>query len=576
MAQEANLRAEVGFIFSKIGALMARQDQPELAIVFYKQSVEVREAIRGDIRGLDTNLQQSFTDTVANDYRLLADLLLQQNRIIEAQRVLDLLKIQELDEAFLDVQRSHQTETGVEFWQPETDLLALYQQVIAETTELAQLQTQAREGALDPAQEQRLSELVEQYATQQARFSDFLERPEVATLLAQISQTTDRQNLDIETHHRSLQNNLRTLPQKTALLYPLILPDRLELIVVTADAPPLRYPIAVNSTDLNRAIVTFGQALKSPRSDIQPLAQQLYGWLIAPMAQQLEQAGIESIIYAPDGALRYIPLAALHDGEHYLTQRFSISQITAASLTNFDTPPQRDQRRLLAAACAECSFTIPVGDRSFAFSDLPYTETEVNTLAEQVADTSVLLNQGFTLSALRDRLGSHSIIHLATHGAFVVGAPNQSFLVMGSGETVSLETISTRWNLSHAELVVLSACDTAVGNAELGSGVEILGLGYQIQKAGAQAVMASLWQVSDRGTQILMTAFYEALYQGMTKTEALQAAQQAMITGEFRAGSGERGTLGYVDPDTGEPIQVADSLRHPYYWAPFILIGNGL
>ncbi|WP_204140900.1 hypothetical protein [Halomicronema sp. CCY15110] len=96
-------------ILSKTGQLPNRQNQPEPAIVFLKASVEVREAIRGDIRGLETDLQQSFTDTVAADYRLLADLLLQQDRILEAQRVLDRLKVQELDDYLDDVQRNAQT-----------------------------------------------------------------------------------------------------------------------------------------------------------------------------------------------------------------------------------------------------------------------------------------------------------------------------------------------------------------------------------------------------------------------------------------------------------------------------------
>jgi tetratricopeptide (TPR) repeat protein len=102
-------RAEAGLTLSTLGRLLNAQAQPELAIVFLKASVDVRESIRGDIRGLDTALQQSFTDTVTDDYRLLADLLLQQNRILEAQRVLDLLKVQELDEALRGVRSTSDT-----------------------------------------------------------------------------------------------------------------------------------------------------------------------------------------------------------------------------------------------------------------------------------------------------------------------------------------------------------------------------------------------------------------------------------------------------------------------------------
>jgi CHAT domain-containing protein/tetratricopeptide (TPR) repeat protein len=575
IARELEDRSGEGIVLSNLGDTLAQMEQPELAIIFLKASVEVRESIRGDIRSLDTALQQSFTDTVAGSYRFLADLLLQQNRILEAQRVLDLLKVQELDDSLRGVRSTSGTASGVALWGVETDLLALYEQVIAESTELAQLQA-ANYDSLSPEQQQRLATLRQRSADVQSRFIAFLDRPEVKELLASIRTETEGQNLAIETQHRALQNNLRTLPQKTALLYPLILPDRLELVLVTADGPPLRYPIAVKGDELNRAIVAFGQALKDPTSDIQPLAQQLYTWLVAPMEGQLDQLGIESLLYAPDGALRYVPLAALHDGEQYLAQRFSLSHITAASLTNFDQVPDAERRRLLAAACARCNFTITIGDTSFPFGDLPYTETEVKALAEQVPNTSVLLNQGFSRRELENRLGSYSIIHLATHGAVVENQPSQSFVVLGSGEHVTLETIRQSWSLSHAELVVLSACETAVGSAQLGSGVEILGLGYQIQEAGAQGVLASLWQVNDYGTQLLMSAFYNALAQGMTKTQALQAAQQSLMTGDFSAVGGDRASINLISSETRQPLGAEGALAHPYYWAPFILIGNGL
>lgn len=570
-------RAETGMVLTRLGLAFAALDNPDLAIVFLKASVDVRESIRGDIRGLDIALQQSFTETIAEDYRFLADLLLQQDRILEAQRVLDLLRVQELDEALHGV-RSSSEPTRIAFWQVEADLLALYDQVMGESEELARLQAQDYD-ALSAPQQSRLAELRRRYAEVQDRFITFLDLPEVSDLLAQISAETRRQNLDIEAQHRALQNNLRELPQRTALLYPLILPDRLELVVITAEGPPLRYPIAVTATELNRAIVAFGQALKSPDSDIEPLAQELYGWLVAPLEEQLTQAGIESILYAPDGALRYVPLAALHDGQRYLAERFSLSHITAASLTNFSRVPQPAQRRVLAAACAECRFTVTVGDRTFPFTDLPFTEAEVKTLAEQVPDTRVLLNQSFTQAELEQRLGSYTIIHLATHGAVVENQPSQSFVLLGSGETVSLETIRRQWSLSHAELVVLSACETAVGNPVLGSGIEVLGLGYQIQEAGAQAVLASLWKVSDRGTQVLMTAFYQALAAGMTKAEALQAAQVALITGEATAElspGGDRGIIVQSSDVEGTARGGDRGYRHPFYWAPFILIGNGL
>ncbi|MGV0029189.1 CHAT domain-containing protein [Phormidesmis priestleyi] len=124
--------------------------------------------------------------------------------------------------------------------------------------------------------------------------------------------------------------------------------------------------------------------------------------------------------------------------------------------------------------------------------------------------------------------------------------------------------------------VVLSACQTAVGD-KLGNGLEVLGFGYQLQRTGARASIASLWQVDDGGTQVLMNAFYAILQnQKTTKTEALRQAQMALITGDYHSIGGQRAGIKIIDLRTNLPKTVSDRLDHPYYWAPFILIGNGL
>ncbi|WP_204153422.1 tetratricopeptide repeat protein [Leptolyngbya sp. CCY15150] len=559
---------------SHIGSLLDVQGEAELAILFYKQSVNVTEGIRENIRSLPNDFQQSYTESVADTYRRLADLLLQQNRILEAQRVLDLLRVQELDDYLQDVRST--AESDIDYWQIETELLALYQQVLNEAAELRQLQSQPFDELTDSERE-RLSELRDaSVAVQERFFDDFRDRPEVDAAIRLIRESTQGQNLELDSYAQ-LQDELQAMPQRTVVLYPLILENRLELVLVFPDAPPLRFPVNVSSTELNQAIVEFGQQLTTRDPNIEAIAQQLYTWLIEPMDETLTQQGVESIIYSPDGALRYIPLAALHDGEQYLAQRFSISHITADSLTDLADPP-RENQRLLAAACADCSFSFTVAESPYNFSDLPFTETEVINLANQYPDASVLINQDFSLSDLEDRLGSSEIIHLATHAAFVTSLPQESFFVLGSGERISLRDIRRRWNLNHVGLIVLSACQTAVGSVELGSGIEFLGLGHQLQTAGAQSVIASLWQVSDDGTQVLMNAFYAALNNGYSKAESLQRAQIALITSDTSVLEGDRGdaTIEIIDSRTGQPLERSTDLAHPYYWAPFILIGNGL
>nr|MCU0527161.1 CHAT domain-containing protein [Elainella sp. Prado103] len=173
-------------------------------------------------------------------------------------------------------------------------------------------------------------------------------------------------------------------------------------------------------------------------------------------------------------------------------------------------------------------------------------------------------------------MNNYTIVHLATHAEFATdGRAENSFILFGNGETANLKQVEN-WNLNNVDLVVLSACETGVGDA-LGTGVEILGFGYQMQQRGAKAAIASLWSVNDGGTQMLMDAFYAALNKGMTKTEALRQAQIALITGDLTPVGGIRGEarIDVVSTATGLPANVSNNLDHPYYWAPFILIGNG-
>ncbi|MGB3491094.1 MAG: CHAT domain-containing protein, partial [Elainellaceae cyanobacterium] len=176
---------------------------------------------------------------------------------------------------------------------------------------------------------------------------------------------------------------------------------------------------------------------------------------------------------------------------------------------------------------------------------------------------------------IEPEMEKHTVIHFATHAEFVPGFPHESFILFGNGDRVSLGEISD-WSLPEVDLVVLSACRTAVSGG-LGSGEEILGFGYQIQRTGADAAIASLWYVSDGGTQTLMNAFYTAMQNGYSETEALRRSQIALITSDETVLSGSRGEEASVEITIeGRPLSQHTDLAHPYYWAPFILIGNGL
>jgi CHAT domain-containing protein/Tfp pilus assembly protein PilF len=578
--REVGDRSGEGATLNNIGYLLEAQNQPELAIVFFKQSVNVREAIRDSIKELPQEQQQSYTETVASTYRRLADLLLQQDRILEAQRILDLLKVQELDDYLRGVRGNTVTASGVEFWQPELAILERYNAQQATAIALGQELTQLRqipEENRTAAQQQRIEELVQLEKELKSDFNDFIENEEIVALVEQLSRRVQRQNLNLE-DIAALRDNLKTLD--AVLLYPLILEDRIELVITTPDSPPLRRTVeGVGREQLNEVILAFRQALQSPpspSSDALTPAQQLYQWLIEPLENDLAQANPQTIIYAPDGQLRYIPLAALHDGEQWLAQRYQVNNITAQSLTELDTQPQ-SQPSVLAGAFADTTISHPVqiGQQQVRMSGLPFAGREVETLVATLPDTTSYFDQDFSLKSIESRLNEHDIIHFATHAAFVPGKPEDSFILFGNGDSPTLADIKN-WSLQNVDLVVLSACETGLGG-QLGNGEEILGLGYQFQRAGARATVASLWQVSDGGTQALMNAFYEALQgDNITKAEALQQAQIALITGDYTALGEERGSIVVEYIGNNLPKSVQERLSHPYYWAPFILIGNGL
>ena len=506
--QQVKDRAGAGASFSNVGRLLENQRQPELAIVFYKQSVNVRESIRNDIRNLPQEDQASYTQSVASSYRNLASLLLQQNRVMEALQVLDLLKVQELQDYLKDVKGNQLTAQGLPLLPQEQEIVQAFKQ--------------------NPA--------INQTATSQ----------KVTGLVQQLRQTAAAQNLTLPAY-KDLQARMQKLGKNIALFYPLILDDRLELVLFIPDRPPIRKTVNVKRAEFEQEIRAFRQALPDVTKllKIRQSGQQLYTWLVQPIDAELKAAKVQTIVYAPDGQMRYVPLAALHDGTQWLTERYQINYLTALALTPIDTPDKRSPTALTGALTQ--GRTITVAGATYSFGSLAYTKAEVNQIAKTIPNTKSLIDQPFNRKNLLAQMPQATIVHLATHAKFG-GTPEESFIVLGDGDVVTLREIEA-WKLPNVSLFVLSACETGVGG-KLGNGLEILGFGYQMQRTGSRAAIASLWAVQDDGTSVLMNEFYGALQKGSSKAEALRQAQIELINDS--------------------------NYRHPLYWAPFILIGNGL
>jgi len=522
--------------FADIASVLQKQKQPELAIVFYKQSINVSEVIRRDTRHLDRELQATYTARVADNYRKLADLLLQQNRIIEAMQVLDLLKVQDLQDFLKGSQGTETAQKGVSLLPEETAIL-----------QTLQTSTQPLPTVMSSAN--------------------------IQTQIQSLQKTAASQNLKLNSY-QDLQSRIKKLGQNVALFYPLILDDRLELVILTRDRPPVRKPVAITAKQLETEITTFRKQLEERSPLIQQSAQKLYQILFQPLESELKVASVDTIVYAPDSIMRYVPLAALHDGKQWLTQRYQINYLTALALTPLD-PDHNPKPRVLAAALTQNREVNLLG-QTYRFPALQFTQPEVKNLAQLLPNTTTLIDEQFNRANLSQGVPQATILHLATHGMFVPGSPDQSIILLGDGSTINLREIEQQWKFPNLSLVVLSACETAIGG-KLGNGIEVLGFGYQMQRTGARAAISSLWKVDDGGTQVLMNTFYGALQQGMTKAKALQETQKALITGNYTTVGGQRSDVEVrVENRIIQSSAARERLSHPYYWAPFILIGNGL
>ncbi|MGL5194732.1 MAG: CHAT domain-containing protein, partial [Chroococcales cyanobacterium] len=366
-----------------------------------------------------------------------------------------------------------------------------------------------------------------------------------------------------------------------AVVYAISLPEELQLVVMTAEGVPIIRTIPTASRNALQAKVTeLLSELTNPRKtntqSYMSASVQLYEWLIAPIAAELEDAGIDMLMFSLDAGLRGIPLAALHDGEQFLIEKYRLGLIPSVNLTETGYKNLNETRVLAMGASDFKDPTIP---------SLRAVPMELSVISEVFSLDQYFLNEAFTADNLRAsrRQQNFDIIHLATHVKFYVGmeptevgspdSRRKSYIQFWD-EQVPLEQMrQLGLDAGTVELLVLSACETAVGSSEAELG--FAGLAVQM---GVKSVLASLWQVDDQGTLGLMSEFYQHLssQEQTIKSEALRQAQLAFLRGEVRM-SGEQlmTSRGAIDLPPQITEKIGDRrFTHPYYWAAFTLVGS--
>ena len=339
---------------------------------------------------------------------------------------------------------------------------------------------------------------------------------------------------------RSQTTALDHVAPDTVIVYPILLPDRTDLLVsLPGGLKRVEVPVAGPALEQRVTILRNAVEARDPLRYLQH-AQHLYAWLIRPLEGDLARWPIQTMVWVPDGALRLLPWAALHDGQRFLIEKYALAVTPSLTLTE-PRPLARDKAQVLA---------VGLSSAVDGFPPLPRVPEELRGI-QRLYGGRVLLDQAFSPERLEHALreGHFGIVHIAAHGQFAPEAAH-SFLLTARGKLTFPHLAQMvgrlRWRAEPLELLTLSACDTAQGDDRAALGLA----GVAIQ-AGVRSALATLWQVADEAASVLMTTFYQQLQTpGMSRARALQQAQVHLLR----------------QPRYAEP----------FFWAPFVLINNWL
>lgn len=342
----------------------------------------------------------------------------------------------------------------------------------------------------------------------------------------------------------TLSQTLRSYSPNTAVIYPIVLKDRLELLV-SFPSKIRHYTTMVGELEINNEIRALRQTLKlqTHYNKYMPHAQKIYKWLIGPFESDLRDENIDTLVFVPDGLLRTIPFAPLHDGEDYLIESYAVAITPGLSLTD-PFPINRSESKILFAGITE-----PVRD----FSSLSWVNKEVRNIKNLFSGT-FLMNEAFSFKNIREKSleEEFNILHIASHGRFEGNIKNS--YIVAYDENLTMDKLSEliglyKFRKKPLDLLTLSACETAAGDEQSG-----LGLAGVAISTGARSVLASLWFINDQATAELISEFYQELFSSpfTSKADALRRAQIKMIN--------------HPNP----------FFHHPFYWAQFVLLNNWL
>ena len=563
--QPGSNRVALAAVETRLGRFHKLRGETDVAIFYLKQAVNTTQLLRADATSLDQAAQRSLAHSVEGRYRLLAELLVRRGRLAEAEQVLDLLKTHERVELVRGDTQDGGSGANVALSPAERDLAERFasnaQQLAAAYEELDQLDRHSDSSAEAQRRHNQLDEQVQS----KAETLDSLLGQAVGMLAAGPSQAAFEATVG---ERDAIRSQLATLDERNgghaAAVYFVPGERATTFLVVTAQGA-VGLVGGAGEEQLNKLAAQMRQLIQERSPDYRKIAGQLYSALIGPVATTLQTAHVDTLMLYLVGALRYVPVAALYDSvaHRHLIEQYALAVYTVGGL--------RDN---LAESTAAEWIAAGVGvSRAFgAFTALTAVPAELQSVVRTKQDAAAVgaipgerfLDEAFTreeFHVLARGNTAFSVLHVATHFKLVPEREDESQLLLGDGDLLSLRDLRRDPTLEFRkyDLITLSACNTSMGS-DTRPGSEFEGLATTLLKKGAHAVIATLWEVNDAGTARLMHAFYTArgAQRGRSKAEALRQAQLALLGGTVRDETGKF------------------DFRQPYYWAPFILMGNWL
>ncbi|MFB2937599.1 CHAT domain-containing protein [Aerosakkonemataceae cyanobacterium BLCC-F154] len=352
--------------------------------------------------------------------------------------------------------------------------------------------------------------------------------------------------------------NIDKLDSQAAIVYPIVLKDRLEIIIKLPGKDNLRHYTKDNISEdrVDEVVQNLLINLVQPITRLNRLkeaSQQIYDWLIKPLETDLvnnpPQNQIKTLVFVLDSSLRNIPPAVLYDGKQYLIEKYAVVVTPGLQLINPKPLSQENLRAIVAGSASAPSFQLE------GLGSIDNVTLELAAIEKEIDKTVKLENEYFTVEKIQNHINSEpfNIVHIATHGQFSSNLQETFILDWYKRIKVSdldnlLRSNGTNKPTS-VDLLTLSACETATGDKRAA-----LGLAGVAIRAGASSTLATLWQIDDASTAEFMTLFYQKLSdRKLSKAEALRNTQIAFLTNYANS-----------------------RYKHPFHWSAFILVGNWL